>query len=69
MPGRPGRGVRVVGSEVLGNLQCRGAILPEAEVGQGPAVLAEGAGWTIFILLSMLSFFSFSFLSETARYD
>ena len=58
-----------VGAKVLGNLQCRGALIPGEKVRQGPAVLAEGAGWAIFILLSMLSFLSFSFLSETARYD
>ena len=30
---------------VLGSFQCRGVLLLRHMVGQGPAVLAAGAGW------------------------
>ena len=48
---------------VLGSFQCRGALLLWHMVGQGPAVLAAGAGWVgcfiyIFFISSILSSFS-----------
>ena len=64
---------------VLGSFQCRGVLLLLHIVGQGPAVIAAGAGWcydhvTVFRrtwtdaeeLLKEKSFFilSFVFLSE-----
>ena len=34
---------------VLGSFQCRGVILLWHMVGQGPAVLAAGAGWVGYV--------------------
>ena len=34
---------------VLGNFQCRGVLLLWHMVGQGPAVLAAGAGWVGYV--------------------
>ena len=47
---------------VLGSLQCRGVLLLWYMVGQGPAVLAAGAGrvgyvFFFFLILSILSSF------------
>ena len=47
---------------VLGSFQCRGVLLLWHMVGQGPAVLAAGAGWVGYVL----SFFSLS-KSKPAR--
>ena len=46
---------------VLGSLQCRGVLLLLHIVGQGPAVLAAGAGWVgyIFHLSSISNVLSF----------
>ena len=43
---------------VLGSFQCRGVLLLLHIVGQGPAVLAAGAGWVgyIFIFFIYLPF-------------
>ena len=52
------------------NFQCRGVLLAWITVGQGPIVLAVGAGggcWDIFSLIYHSSFLSPS-LWETARY-
>ena len=52
------------------NFQCRGVLLIWIIVGQGPIVLAIGAGgfvWTFFSLIYHFSFLSPS-LRETARY-
>ena len=35
---------------VLGSFQCRGVLLLWHMVGQGPAVLAAGAGWVGYVL-------------------
>ena len=35
---------------VLGSFQCRGILLLWHLVGQGPAVLAAGAGWVGYVL-------------------
>ena len=49
---------------VLGSFQCRGVLLLWHMVGQGPAVLAAGAGWVgfffffFFLISSILSSFS-----------
>ena len=46
---------------VLGNFQCQGILLSWVGVGQGPTVLAVGAGgvvWTFFLF--SINFFSFS---------
>ena len=34
---------------VLGSFQCRGVLLLRHMVGQGPAVLAAGAGWVGYV--------------------
>ena len=39
----------------LGSFQCRGVLLLWNMVGQGPAVLAAGAGWAGYCLLAHLS--------------
>ena len=39
--------LRVVVSVVLGSFQCRGVLLLWHMVGQGPTVLATGAGQTV----------------------
>ena len=46
---------------VLGSFQCRGVLLLLHIVGQGPAVLAAGAGWVgyIFHLSSLSNVLSF----------
>ena len=47
---------------VLGSCQCRGILLLLHMVGQGPAVLAAGAGWMgylLFIFSSRLSYLPF----------
>ena len=36
---------------VLGSFQCRGILLLWHMVGQGPTVLAAGAGWVGYVLL------------------
>ena len=43
----------------LGSFQCRGVLLLWHMVGQGPAVLATGAGWVGCIFSSRLSFLPF----------
>ena len=52
------------------NFQCRGVQLTWIVVGQGPIVLAVGAGWGCLDIFSLI--YHFSFLSpslwETARY-
>ena len=51
------------------NFQCRGVLLIWIIVGQGPAVLAVGAGGVVWTFLSSSIFSSFFLpLSETARY-
>ena len=37
---------------VLGSFQCRGVLLLWHMVGQGPAVLAVGAGWVGYVLFN-----------------
>ena len=47
---------------VLGSFQCRGVLLIWHMVGQGPAVLAAGAGWVdypLFFFKSRLSYLPF----------
>ena len=46
---------------VLGSFQCRGVLLLWHMVGQGPAVIAAGAGWVgyIFCFKSRLSYLPF----------
>ena len=52
------------------NFQCWGVLLIRIIVGQGPVVLAVGAGWGCLDIFSLI--YHFSFLSpslwETARY-
>ena len=54
------------------NFQCRGVLLIRIIVGQGPIVLAVGAGGGCMDIFSFSLIFHFSFLSpsllETARY-
>ena len=48
-----------LGRAVLGSFQCRDVLLLWHMVGQGPAVLAAGAGWVgcfFFFFLSRLSY-------------
>ena len=40
---------------VLGSFQCRGVLLLWHMVGQGPAVLAAGAGWVGYVLIFSLN--------------
>ena len=42
---------------VLGSFQCRGVLLHLHIVGQGPAVLAAGAGWVGFFFFVCLFYF------------
>ena len=44
---------------VLGSFQCRGVLLLLLIVGQGPAVLAAGAGWVGYIFLDFSSIVHF----------
>ena len=52
------------------NFQCRGVLLTWISVGQGPIVLAVGAGGGCLDIFSLIYRFSFlsPFLWETARY-
>ena len=52
------------------NFQCWGVLLILIRVGQGPPVLAVGAGWDCLDIFSLVYHFSFlsPFLWETARY-
>ena len=49
---------------VLGNFQSRGVQLLWHMVGQGPAVLAAGAGWVVFVLFFFISSILSSFSNE-----
>ena len=44
---------------VLGSFQCRGVLLLLHIVGQGPAVLAAGAGWVGYIVFIFFIYFTF----------
>ena len=63
------RGGRVV-RRCWVNFQCRGVLLSWIAVGQGPIVLAVGAGGGCLDIFSLIYHFSFlsPFLWETARY-
>ena len=52
------------------SFQCRGILLIWRRVGQGPTVLAVGAGWGCLDIFSLVYHFFFLFSSywETARY-
>ena len=52
---------------VLGNFQCRGSLLIWIIEGQGPSVLAVGAGCCLDIFSLVFHFLS-SFFWETARH-
>ena len=57
------------GAMVLGTLQCRGVLRIWIRVGQGPTVLAVGAGGDCLDFFYRLSFhFFFSLSLETTRY-
>ena len=45
------------------NFQCRGILLICIIVGQGPVVLAVGAGWGCLDIFSLVCLFSFLSLS------
>ena len=40
---------------VLGSFQCQGVLLLWHTVGQGPAVLAAGAGWVGYVLFIFIN--------------
>ena len=46
---------------VLGSFQCRKVLLFWHIVGQGPAVLAAGAGWVGYVLSFLFIYFFFFF--------
>ena len=46
------------GAMVLGSFKCRGVLLHLHIVGQGPAVLAAGAGWVGCFFIVFFFFFS-----------
>ena len=46
---------------VLGNFQCRGVLLIWSRIGQGPTVLAVGAGGGSLDIFSLVYLFPFSF--------
>ena len=56
---------RLGGAMVLGSFKCRDVLLHLHIVGQGPAVLAVGAGWVgCFFFCCCFFFFFFFFISS-----